>query len=1385
MNATGPKKRAFAFALSLLLVLQMLVPSASLQAIAEEVTGGGEPPIVLTDAVRDDADAPVAGDEPATPSDSVEPADGAENSGDQADGDEGTGAPETPKPEPVAVATSAAAELAAPMAAAAPVAAAAPEAPAAAPRVADTVVGGLTISGGTAGTDYTVSGTTVVVNTAAPLTLKGTLNGGTIQIAQGKSANITLAGVNITANSASSPINLLGTGTTLKLFLADGTTNTLRSGSYFCSALHCGQGSTLYVDDSVANWSGSTHVEVLNGVVDTTATLDSGASVAKGEPVTRLASANPGALIAYGGYGSGAIGSGPAENSGNMYFDGGTITAYSAGGHANNFGTNANQNWSSGTGIGAGAAGGATNMWFNGARVAAYGSYHGAGIGAGWASGSGGSAQTGTAGGANKLCGNIYINAGYLTSQGYEHGNAFGGACGTTATGCIIRITGGTLHPSSYSGKFDIGGSGGYTIVTGGSVYVSAKSKFTGIGNTAYNTQGVTTWADVTALGGSLPDTDKVFMLTVDLSSSDEHLTNEKLENFKLYIGGEDAHYGAPTEFENGKLYLWLPEWVAKPNAEKEVRIEMSVRRADGSVTTIDPLYIAKPSTSDTTQTVKRYIEFPFPANYEKTLVKDYDGLPFPALVVDAQHAIEVERKVGNQTVKELLNDGTEVKFKYQMLKENADGEWVPDGAESEEGAATLPTDTGRFEVTMTSYQYAKDPNYAASYWGHQAKGVAKINPVPAVLTMEENGVQWGHLAEDGTWQLITEDSATQGIAGNRLRLAFNIRSANTTALTCAAPTGSFQVSIDGQKVGAPIVLTKEGVEVSKGSTFSQPDLQVTSPSGGTETRHATQVVYYFDPTNNDALMDALEDASKGGKHTVNVEYIADKNYIQGVDKNPDNAKEDDTFIVPVPPETDVKPDPSGPPADIKPVDPDTPDPDNPDPDNPDNGTKVIHKTVTLKYSDYVNSTTGEQKNLGLTFESTSSMPMIPTTTNGAVAELVAGEDGSVLGADGKVNLKINSCGTTRIVMEQKANALYTGTKVILDVKVVPDESLKPKVQIRLVTRNLTHPGEPARPGDEIEYLVSGLNLVKGSAWQTAQLFDVMDPRLELVDGSVSITDNYATPDVSTRLGTEEFYAAAAAAGFDWDAFDWEGLAAEEGTGDGQYTFDEANARVDGSVGTVYGGQSVTMRFKATLKSGTADRPKDEGDPKDIEPGPGGGGTYGVKEDPAPGETPADPTPLDPDDPNDIVVIGEKTTADPDNPEDPSDPNNPDNPAYDPNPTDPGTIDPLPIIPQGPRHRPGPRRPRFCPRHLGGQEGRQPHPSRCQPRPRGRQDLLHRDPVQQGRRHGVALADRPRHAAPRPGLRAEHHGAHPCGRHAAARERRGLRGVHPHHRLLR
>lgn len=715
-------------------------------------------------------------------------------------------------------------------------------------QAANVTVGGLTIAGGIQNTDFTVSGTTVVVQTSTPLTLSGTLTNGTIQIKQGTSANITLNGVTITNNTTSSPINLIGTGTTLRLTLADGTTNSIAVSSVssvFCAGIHCGAGSTLYVDDSVANWSGSAHVDVLNGVVDTAATLDNGTTVVKGDPVTRLASSNPGTLVVKGGGGSAAIGSGPAENAGNMHFDGGNITAYSAGGHASNGGTNANQNWSSGTGIGSGSMGGCTNMWFDGANVDAFGSYHGAGVGAGWSSGPSAQQTGAVAGAGNMSCGNIYINAGYLKAQGYEHGNAFGGACGTNANNRIIRITGGTLHPTSNSSRKDIGGDGGYTIVTGGSVYVANKDKFTGIGGTAFNTQNVTTWSDVTALGGKLPDADKVFMLTVDLSQSSEKMTDEKLEKFDLYIGGKKANYGAPTQFEGGKLYLWLPEWVAAKNAEKEVRIEMSVRTKDG-VREIDPLFIAKPSTSNTTQTVKRYIEFAFPKEYEETLHKFYDGTPFAPFTVSADNPIDIVRTVGGKTINETLNDNDQVKFKYQMLAPDGKGDWVAAGSESTEGAGAqaMPADAGRFQVTMTSYQYAKLADYQASYWGHQAKGTAVIRPVTSkvgVAVPEEHAVKLSYEADGGTvtksytvptWAQDDNAGNYNTATNNHLvvpvdvtsdLLPFNESQGGSTMSStgCKAPTGTLQLYIDGHAVPARLggVIQVDAKDLEDGDT--------------------------------------------------------------------------------------------------------------------------------------------------------------------------------------------------------------------------------------------------------------------------------------------------------------------------------------------------------------------------------------------------------------------------------------------------------------------------------------------------------------------------------------------------------------------------------------
>lgn len=1160
------------------------------------------------------------------------------------------------------------------------------------PRAGEVTLGGLVISGGTNGgdkPDFQLVGNTVQILTSTPLTIRNSnakdgvpsaAQNTNIQINAGVNATITLAGVSI-ASSSASPINMVtnsmdtesGTKategsqvrkkTTLHLILADGSVNTLNALSAANSpGLRCGEGSVLVVDDSRLNIdSDGNPVVPVQGRVGFDGTLIDGTPVKAASILTVMDADNPGSLICYGGDRSSGIGGGAYENAGTMTFEGGVITGC---GYQH---TNQSDNIArTGAGIGGGINGSGTDMFFNGGRITAYGAYHAAGIGAGYGN------QSYVSGGAaygdaiarprNSISatkgGNITINGGFIQSNGGSHGNAFGSGCVSNNQGKIIKVTGGTLLPSSVSGRADIGGDGGYVIITGGSVRLSGSGKFQGLGGTAYNTSNINSWNDVTSLPGSaLPNTDKVFMITVNLKTSQEALTSEQLESFKLYIGGEEADYGAPSEFSDGKLYLWLPEWVAEKDNEKEVRIEMSVRK-DGEVLDVDPLYIAKPSASDTTQTVKRYIEFDFPEDYQSTLEKDYDGVPFSRLDL-TENPITVTRVVGNSTITETLDVGDDVKFKYQLMKQNADGEWVTDGLESAEDLTSLPKDSGRFTITMTSYQYANHEDYKASYWGHQAKGVAKINPVPAILHI--NGVEWGYLNEEtGDWQPITQDQVDAGEAGNRLKLSFFVRPANGNASTCESPTGSFQVRIDGQNVGDPIPLTSEAMAASPHSSIDWSD------EAG---YHATRVTYYLDPTNKDALLKLLEGAD-GAEHMVNIEYIADKNYIQGVEENPDNAQEDEAFIVPVPPKGEVEPD--------GPVKIEDPDPVDPDPDNPTGKMTVIRKTITANYSDFHKKDAEIADFFAMAVSSNSSAPTTYDVSNGAVADIVWDdeEDAPALTDDGKLQIQVSSCGSSVITLEQKANALYTGIKYILTVNVLPDASLVPQVQIRMISNNLTHPGQPARPGDEIEYLVSGLNLTEGSAWQAATLLDTLDSRLELDRDSVRLASNYVTPDRDTTLGTPAFYK-----DFDWNTLTWENLPV------GQYI--ENGQQVSKMVGSVYGGQSTTLRFTATLKAGTAGRPASPDDPADIKNEPGGEGGYGTPEDSiVPGQEPdVDPTPLPE---GNIVVVGDDPkTDDPDPDGDPDDDKK--------QPDDPGTVTPLPIIPKDPVVVPDPDDPASSP----------------------------------------------------------------------------------------
>ena len=1130
--------------------------------------------------------------------------------------------------------------------------------------------------------------------------------------------------------------------------------------------IRCGWGSILVIDDAVTNVraGGSKFnlddiVTPEGGMVPEDVTLYDGVTRLKaGDSLVEMEAPDCRLNVTGGGHSAG-IGSAANENAGTLIFNGGIITSQVLPWNSSRWAL------SNGAGIGGGSSGSGTVMIFNGGNVTATAGSCGAGIGSGLGyyssdhrggtpkadainiptgeAASGGysfdarpdsvewfcckAAQMTCPQGVHYLgsakdtnyftvAGDITVNGGFVSANSGQHGNAFGQSCAhgpSSNHNHIVRVTGGTLLTNTYDinstnpPRAALGASFGYTIVTGGSVMVQKKANgkpaFQGIGGTAYNTQGVETWDDVESLGGSLPDTDKVQMLTIDLSSEfDKGATDADktvpVVKWKLEIDNIEQEYGAPSYLDKGKLYLWLPESATGKN----VTVTMSYRDKDGGLHDIEPMYVEEVG-GDQGSTLKRYIDIQVEKltaeqqEYFSGLVKEYDGLSFEPLTITPDKPIEFVSEQGN---KYTLTDMKHVTTSYQPY-DAVDGSPLP-GSSVVTGTA-MPADTGTFRVQLVSKEYATDATFESNYWGHRITAWAKITPVPAVLEIE--GVEWGYLDEDATpgdanaWQPILKDQTAGGIAGNRLKLTFNIRSANTTALTCAAPTGSFQVRIDGKKVGEPIKLTAEEIGKSAHSTIEEKDISVKGADGKPETRHATVVTYYLDPANRDGLLDLLESAGNGEEHKVNLEYIADKNYIEGVDKNPENAGEDDAFIVPVPPTGDVKPDG---PVDIEESETPDPGPGSTDPDDPTGKMTVIRKTITASYADFHDKANPDLEDFfALALESSSSVKPTYAVSNNAVADLVRGEDGApLIGEDGKLQVQINSCGTSVITVEQKANALYTGIKYILTVNVLPDPSIRPQIQIRLTWRNLTAlneaGGEPAaalaargvaavasgearafaaratdgrantppRPGDVLEYTVTGLNLTPGSAWQAAELKDMIDAKLSFDAKSVEIAPNYATrTDKSTALGTAAFYD-----GFDWDdpSLGWKTV--DRGGADG-YEFDNGTSTLTKGIGAVYGGQSTSVRFQATVgeNEGLGDRPEG-GKLPEIVNKPAGGGEFGKPEgDVKPGETP-DVKPLEPED---IVIVGDDAEPDPDNPDNPQ-------------PANPGTVGPTPVLPKDP-----------------------------------------------------------------------------------------------------
>lgn len=678
----------------------------------------------------------------------------------------------------------------------------------------------------TADTATNTGGKLVVLKTERAVTVTGTSkdNYG-LQVAAGVHASITFNNVTIKAPIPFDIVtNLNGTAdgtpatrgyeilpekrTSVHLTLADGSVNTLTvtPANTERPALRCGEGSVLVIDDSV--WNQTAAGEAITpeqGRVPYDCTLKNGTELKQGDPLWKMDSETPGALTVNGGYCSAGIGGGYREDSGKMTIEGGCLEVY-----ATNPG-NAYQNFSLGAGIGGGTGGGTgctlegSGLTINGGDIKAYGSYHGAGIGTGCVNGDGIhvhasalpgaiSSRLGTCslGHANEapIPGDITINGGYSTAYGYTHGNAFGGGClsavntghGDATTPHEIKITGGTLKPVSLrtDKSYDVGALGGKVIVTGGSFPVG---KYSG-GVDGLSFQG----ASVESASG-----EKLTMVEIDLRDYTE-LLGGKVISYEVSIGGKplEPEYGLANIIDtDGKLYFWLP----KSAVGQSVEISgLKVLNTNGEEQDGEYPFVV-PEVGNGNITAKRYVTFEvdenqFSEELRGQLNKRYDGI---AIEWD-----KLTQEIAAQGI-EVTKPDNEVLDEADKMTPEARRYLDKDGQPTGEMSNTAPfKNAGSYELTINSSQFANEPGFSNTFWGHRARLEAQIEAAASRVT------EFGY-------------SVTGATQTETLTLTANVKPQAGEALTCDAPDGYVQFYINGVAVGAPVELAKLSAQTDTG----------------------------------------------------------------------------------------------------------------------------------------------------------------------------------------------------------------------------------------------------------------------------------------------------------------------------------------------------------------------------------------------------------------------------------------------------------------------------------------------------------------------------------------------------------------------------------------
>ena len=281
----------------------------------------------------------------------------------------------------------------------------------------------LTITGGTAGTDYTYTDGVLTVLTTTPLTIQNTdpdvSTNDRIYVASGVDADITLAGVNISAGEWLAAFEVADSSSgNVTVTLAEGTKNVLTSGRNRAGLQKNDNAGTL----------------TIRGEGSLTATGgDAGAGIGGG----------------YGGLGN---------SIGNIIIKGGTVTATGNDG---------------GAGIGGGQRGSANGITIEGGTVIATGSGNGAGIGGGQSGSANGITITGgtvtatssgngaaIGSGSGNIADDITITGGAVTATATGSGAAIGGSQGNRGD---VTISGGTVTATATGGGAGVGAGANYS----------------------------------------------------------------------------------------------------------------------------------------------------------------------------------------------------------------------------------------------------------------------------------------------------------------------------------------------------------------------------------------------------------------------------------------------------------------------------------------------------------------------------------------------------------------------------------------------------------------------------------------------------------------------------------------------------------------------------------------------------------------------------------------------------------------------------------------------------------------------------------------------------------------------------------------------------------